>query len=108
DVDEPVSPELRAEIQETFANPGLLNRFVAFSFPRLTYYCGRWIRHGDWYPDRVTRLWRRGLAVWGGVSPHAMLVVQGEVRKLRSNLLHFNADSMDQQITKLCYPTHEF
>src|SRR5262249_51931759 len=56
DADEVVSPELKEELQLTFANPPLLQRYDAFSLPRLTFFCGRWIRHGDWYPDRGTRL----------------------------------------------------
>ena len=75
--------------------------FAACSFPRLTMFCGRWIRHGDWYPDRTTRLWRKNLAEWGGVDPHARLLVRGEVRKLRGNLLHYNAESIDRQIAKI-------
>ena len=54
DADEVVSPELRAEIQHNFAAPEKLRDFAALSFPRCTFYCGRWIRHGDWYPDRQT------------------------------------------------------
>ncbi|HZT23127.1 MAG TPA: glycosyltransferase family 2 protein [Verrucomicrobiae bacterium] len=62
DADEAVSPELREEIEKRFAAPENLQPFAAFSFPRCTFYCGRWIRHGDWYPDRQIRLWRRGIA----------------------------------------------
>src|SRR5437667_5569524 len=56
DADEAVSRELREEIQALFAAGERLAPFAAFSFPRLTKFCGRWIRHVDWYPDRGTRL----------------------------------------------------
>src|SRR5215470_5178443 len=85
DADEVVSDELREEIQQALSN-SQNGQFAAFSYPRLSWYCGRWIRHGDWYPDRQNRLWRRGRAHWGGVDPHAKLIVDGEVKKLRSNL----------------------
>ena len=62
DADEVVSPELQREIAATVQ--GEENPLAACEFPRCTFYCGRWIRHGDWYPDRVLRLWRRGTARW--------------------------------------------
>src|SRR5579885_262232 len=101
DADEAVSPELREEIEKRFAAPENLQPFAAFSFPRCTFYCGRWIRHGDWYPDRQIRLWRRGSAEWGGVDPHDKLLVRGRVGRLREHLLHYNAETIDQQIAKI-------
>jgi glycosyltransferase involved in cell wall biosynthesis len=98
DADEAVSGELRDEIREALAGAF---HYDAFSFPRLTCYCGRWIRHGDWYPDRGTRLWRKGKAEWGGVDPHDKLMVRGAVGKLRNNLLHFNAENIDRQVAKI-------
>jgi glycosyltransferase involved in cell wall biosynthesis len=101
DADEVVSPELREEIQRLFAAEDRLEPFAAFSFPRLTLFCGRWIRHGDWYPDRGTRLWRRGQAEWAGVDPHDKLSVRGRVGKLRHDLLHYNAVGIGDQIAKI-------
>jgi len=101
DADEVVSPELREELERLFADEKELAPFAAGSFPRLTMFCGRWIRHGDWYPDRTTRLWRKDLAEWGGVDPHAKLLVRGEVRRLGGHLLHYNAESIDRQIAKI-------
>ena len=108
DCDEVVSPELRAEIERTFADPAALERCAAFSFPRLTSYCGRWIRHGDWYPDRQTRLWRAGLAEWGGIDPHDKLLVRGTVGRLRGDLLHFSAENIDRQIAKIAAFSTDF
>jgi glycosyltransferase involved in cell wall biosynthesis len=108
DADEAVSPELRAEIQKLFSEPEKLRRFAAFNFPRCTFYCGRWIRHGDWYPDRQTRLWRRGAAEWGGVDPHDKLIVRGKIGRLRHELLHHNAESIDRQISKISRYSEDF
>ena len=91
DADEVVSPELRQEIQDLFAAPGRLEPFAAFDFPRLTMFSGRWIRHGDWYPNRGTRLWRRGRAEWGGGHVHEKLQVNGLTGRLRGDLLHYTA-----------------
>ena len=101
DADEEVSPGLRAEIRGLFSEPARLAASAAFNFPRCTFYCGRWIRHGDWYPDRKTRLWRRGEAAWGGMDPHDRLIVQGRVGRLRCDLHHFSNDSVNAHIQKI-------
>jgi glycosyltransferase involved in cell wall biosynthesis len=99
DADEVVSPELAAEIARVVgAEPA---GAAAFEFPRCTYYCGRWIRHGDWYPDRVLRLWQRGRARWVGEEPHARLEVDGTVGRLDADLLHFSNESIARQIAKI-------
>ena len=108
DADEVVSPELREEIQRRFAAPEKLEPFAAFSFPRLSFFCGRWIRHGDWYPDRQTRLWRRGRAEWGGVNPHDRLEVMGEVENLRAHLLHYSMENVEHQIQKTIRYANDF
>ncbi len=108
DADEAVSPELRDEIKRLMADKGRLERFAAFSFPRLSWYCGRWIRHGDWYPDRQTRLWRRGCAKWGGIDPHDKLIVDGAVGKLRANLHHYSGESINHRLQKLVRFSDEF
>jgi glycosyltransferase involved in cell wall biosynthesis len=100
DVDEVVSPELREEIVRAVSDaPADANPPVAYGFPRCTFYHGRWIRHGDWYPDRKVRLWRRGGGRWEG-SPHEKLMVQGRVEWLRGDLLHYSLETLEEQIKK--------
>jgi glycosyltransferase involved in cell wall biosynthesis len=101
DADEVVSPKLRAEIQQLFTESEKLTRFAAFSFPRCTLYCGRWIRHGDWYPDRKVRLWHRGQAKWGGIDPHDTVIADGHVGKLNNDLLHYSMDNLNHRIHKM-------
>jgi glycosyltransferase involved in cell wall biosynthesis len=99
DADEVVPPALAQEIAGVvFAQ---VAPHAAYEFPRCTFYCGRWIRHGDWYPDRVLRLWRRGAARWTGQDPHAHLEVKGTVGRLRSDLLHQSNESIARQISKI-------
>ncbi|MFO1476658.1 MAG: glycosyltransferase family 2 protein [Verrucomicrobiota bacterium] len=107
DTDEAVSPELREEIQRAFA-AGVEDGTAAFSVPRVTQYYGRWIRHGEWYPDRGARLWRRGQAAWGGVDPHDKLEVRGGVRKLRGDLLHYSMEGIDGQLRKIIRYADDF
>lgn len=102
DADEVVSPELREEIQKLFADERNIDaRTMAFSMPRLSFYAGQWIRHGDWYPDRKTRLWRRGRARWTGTDPHDYVKADGPVLELRSDLHHYSYDSLDHHVNKL-------
>ncbi len=106
DADEVVTVELRDEILGCFA--GGHSSCVAYSFPRCTFYLGRWIRHGDWYPDRCIRLWQRGRARWAGVDPHARLEVEGRVCRLKNDLQHFSNDSVNAHVQKIIPFTDEF
>jgi glycosyltransferase involved in cell wall biosynthesis len=108
DADEVVSPELRQELLALFANSPALESCVALSCPRLSHFCGRWIRHGDWYPDRLTRLWRRGQARWSGMDPHPYIKVDGKVAKLKGALLHFSSDSITNRLGKIVHFSDEF
>jgi glycosyltransferase involved in cell wall biosynthesis len=105
DADEEVTSALRDEIRSAVASPG---DYAAFCFPRRTNFCGRWIRHGDWYPDRQTRLWRRGQARWSDVQVHEKLVVNGRVGLLRGELRHYLAEAIDYQIAKISVYTEAF
>ena len=100
DADEVVSDKLRDEIIAAFQNLGGRPAPAAYSFPRLSYFGGRWIRHGDWYPDRKTRLWRKTAGKWEG-DPHEKLVLQGEVVSLRGDLFHYSNENIDQMLSKI-------
>ncbi len=104
DADEIVTPSLAAEISgvvtQEQASPDV------YEFPRCTLYCGKWIRHGDWYPDRVRRLSRREKTIWAGEEPHASLQIQGNVGRLKSDLLHNTSESIAKQIAKIA-PYHQ-
>lgn len=87
DADEELSPELRAELgQLRQAEPK--KGVGGFSMPRCVLYEGRWIRHGDWYPDRLTRLFRREGSRFEGGKVHERLEVPEAVAKLRGEIYH--------------------
>jgi glycosyltransferase involved in cell wall biosynthesis len=106
DADEVVPPSLAAEIARVVSDPEC--PFNVYEFPRCTFYCGRWIRHGDWYPDRVRRLWRRGAAHWAGDEPHARLETDGRMGRLQSDLLHYSNENIASQIAKIAPYQREF
>ena len=100
DADEVVSDRLRDEIIAAFQNHNARSLPTAYSFPRLSYFGGRWIRHGNWYPDRKVRLWRKDSGQWEG-DPHEKLVLQGNVIPLRADLFHFSNENIDQLLGKI-------
>jgi glycosyltransferase involved in cell wall biosynthesis len=108
DADEVVSPGLAAEIQGLFSQPGKPDGYDAYEFPRCTLYYDRWIRHGDWYPDRKLRLWRRGQGRWGGEQTHAKFIVNGKIGRLNGELLHYSMESIEHQIQKTIRYADEF
>lgn len=84
DADERVTPELQAEIQATLNAPA----FDVYALPRLSSYCGQYMRHSGWYPDRVTRLFRRQAAQFSEDLVHERVVASRPVGQLHSPMLH--------------------
>ena len=86
DADERVSPALAAGIHQALATaPATI---AGYRMARKTFYLGRWILHGGWYPDWKVRLVRRGRARWGGIDPHDRLEADGPIGTLPGDLEH--------------------
>jgi len=98
DADERVTGNLRAEIQAALREPG---RVIAFEIPRLSVFCGREIRHGDWWPDYVVRLFRRSAARFSDDIVHERLLFDGQPGRLVNPLSHLAYHSLDQLLEKL-------
>lgn len=86
DADEEVSPELKEEILAFLGSPG---EQKGAEIPRLTWFLGRWIRYGGWYPNRLVRLVFREGARWTEPSVHEELRAAGPVRRMKNDLLHY-------------------
>lgn len=71
------------------------NEYVAFFFPRLNYFLGKYLRYGGVYPDGVIRLFKNKKAYLPCKDVHEQLVVLGKVGWLQNSLLHI--DSPDFQ-----------
>ena len=100
DADEVIPPALRDEIIRLFERNQSHPPCAAYRFPRCTFYHGRWIRHGDWYPDRKARLWQHARANWGDKRLHESLVVNGDTGDLENDLLHYSMESLEQEMKK--------
>lgn len=92
DADEAVTPRLATSIQ--LLTPASV-RCAGYDFPRLARYCGRWIRHSGWYPDRKVRLYDRTRGRWVGKYVHESVQVDGERGHLDGDLLHYTCDSIE-------------
>ncbi len=76
-------------------------QLAGVSIPRLSFYMGRWIRHGDWYPDRVLRLFRREKGQFTGGKDHEKVTVTGLTQTIKSHLYHYSFPSLNAQILKM-------
>ena len=99
DADEELGPELEASIlkaKQNFTHDG-------YYMNRLSSYCGHWVRHGGWYPDRKLRLWDSRKGQWGGQNPHDKFMLQPGCRtaRLRGDLLHYTYHSIEQHTRQI-------
>ena len=103
DADEALSPELASSI----LNAKQKWKFDGYEFNRLTNYCGKWIRHCGWYPDKKIRLWDRSAGQWGGINPHDAIKMKSgmSIGYLKGDLLHYSYTSIRQHIDQLNYFT---
>lgn len=95
DADEEIPSELAEEIRVELN--GRAKNLDGYFVYRRTYYLGRWIRHGGWYPDGEIRLYRRDKGRWEG-GLHAKLVVDGKVGVLKNQYQHYTYQDISDQI----------
>ncbi|MBI3901580.1 MAG: glycosyltransferase family 2 protein [Nitrosomonadales bacterium] len=86
DADERVTPELRAQLIKAMEGASA----EGFYLPRLSQFCGRFIRHSGWYPDYVLRLFKRKQGRFSDDLVHESVILQGRTGKLSSPLLHYS------------------
>ncbi len=85
DADEPVEPALADEIRAIISSPQSLD---AYWIPRKTFFLGKWVRHGGWYPDYNLRLFRKGKGRFEERAVHEALHVRGTLGRTRHALEH--------------------
>ena len=98
DADERLTPALRSEILTAIHHSAHVN---CFAIPRLSWYCGRFIRHSGWNPDYVDRLFRRGTARFSEDLVHERLIPDGQVAQLENPMLHFSFMNYSQVLQKI-------
>ena len=99
DADEALSERLKQSILAVKQNW----TYDGYRFNRLTDYCGKWIRHCGWYPDKKLRLFDRKKGRWGGVNPHDHVVMDKECRvgHLAGDLLHYSYPTIKHHVDQI-------
>ncbi|MEW6026669.1 MAG: glycosyltransferase family 2 protein [Planctomycetota bacterium] len=106
DADEVISDRLRDEIINTFypskadVSTESLAKVDGYWMKRHTFYLGRWINHGGWYPDSKIRLFRKSKAKWGGLDPHDRIIMENDARvgNLNGDIIHYTYKNISHQI----------
>ncbi|WP_231957713.1 glycosyltransferase family 2 protein [Paraburkholderia tropica] len=97
DADERLSPELRAEIETLLAQG---SPHAAFSTPRRSSFCGRFMKHSGWWPDRIVRLFRRGSARFTDVRTHTHLEIDGTTGRFDGPFIHISMPDLHEALDK--------
>jgi len=99
DGDEALSETLKLSILETKKNW----IYDGYYFHRLNNYCGQWIKHSDWYPDKKLRLFKKNSGSWQGLNPHDSYKLNNpkNLGKLKGDLLHWIYNSYSEHNQKI-------
>lgn len=103
DADEALTKELQVAIKEVKSNW----KHDSYSFNRLTNYCGQWIKHCGWYPDKKLRLWDATKGKWGGENPHDKVIMDPKTTTQHINLdiLHYSYYTLQDHYKQVDYFT---
>ena len=96
DADERITPALASAIAAVMPAPSA----AAYAVARRNRFLGRWLRHGEGYPDWNTRLFDRRRARWSDDPVHEHVIVDAGAAKLQGDLLHQSAESLESYIAK--------
>ena len=99
DADEALDEELKQSIREIKEGPAQ----EAYEMNRLTNYCGSWIKHCGWYPDKKLRLWKIEKGKWGGTNPHDKVILESDVSTghLQGDMHHYSCYSIGQHLDQI-------
>lgn len=97
DADERVTPPLAEKIREAIRE----NRFDAYTVNRRSSFCGQYMNHSGWFPDRTLRLFRRGSASFSDDLVHERVIARGPVGRIDAELLHDSMPNLESVLDKL-------
>ena len=103
DADEALNEQLKSHlkrIKENWAADG-------YTMNRLTNYCGKWIKHCGWYPDKKLRLWDTRLGSWGGTNPHDKVIMKkgATICHVEQDILHYSFYTVAQHLKQIDFFT---
>ncbi|MGZ3900262.1 MAG: glycosyltransferase family 2 protein [Bacteroidia bacterium] len=105
DADEALDETLSAsilEVKKDFKKDG-------YYMNRLTNYCGHWVKHCGWYPDKKLRLWDSRKGTWTGINPHDKYeLFEGDEKtgQLKGDILHYSYYSVEDHYKQVEYFTN--
>ena len=99
DADERLTPELRLEIENTLAYKERLKD--GYLIPFKSYFGGKWIKHGGWYPDYHLRLFRREKGRFGNEEVHEGVKIEGSIGYLKNPINHYTYNSISDFIKRM-------
>lgn len=97
DADERIPEALRDEILAVLAAP----KHASYALPRLSSFCGHFIRHAGWYPDYIVRLFRKDAGRFSADLVHESVIVAQAGGKLRTPIIHYSYLDDDAYLRKL-------
>jgi len=100
DADERLTPELAGAIRAALATGDDPAAPAAYMMARRNRFLGRWLAHGEGYPDWNIRLFDRRRARWTEDPVHENVVADGRIARLAGALLHASAESIDAYVAK--------
>ncbi len=97
DADEELSPDLANEIRgKVLLETGISGYYIK----RKTNFLGRWIKHCGWYPDYLLRLFKKSDGNFNDSVVHEKVVLNGQTGRLKSEILHYSYNSIEQYFDK--------
>jgi glycosyltransferase involved in cell wall biosynthesis len=98
DPDEVVTERLAGELQQVLRSEAAV---AGYEINRITFHLGRWVRHGDFFPDWKLRLFRRSAARWVGSNPHGRVEVEGGLRRLDGEIEHYSYVDLADHVSRI-------
>jgi glycosyltransferase involved in cell wall biosynthesis len=96
DADEQISSQLASSIRAAMKDP----EYRAYQLSRCNRFLGRWLRHGEGYPDRLIRLFNRHFANWSDDPVHEYVSTNEKVGVVKGDLLHDSAITLQEYLEK--------
>lgn len=96
DADERVSEKLRHSIEAALSQP----QAQGFTMPRCNKFLGRWLRHGEGYPDWSLRLFHRAHGRWSADPVHEKVELDSPAMRIQGDLMHESSEDLAAYLDK--------
>lgn len=97
---------LSEELQKSILNLKTNWQYDGYYANRFNNFCGQWIKHSDWYPNKKLRVFDKTKAQWKGINPHDNTQLHNPKAKtghLKGDILHWTYQSYQEMDNKTDY-----